>query len=346
MERKYETMTQRELVISALRHRDTRPIPYQVDFTGQEYEKVAAYFGDPHFMRGYESCIEASLYGGRTRPVPGREGFFLDDYGVVWNRTGADKDIGVIENPQIPDLEENSYELPELDEKKLREEMEELMSRKGDKFALAGIGFSMFERAWTLCSMEEVLAGMILCPEKLEELLDKICEYHLAMIRIMLEYQVDGIYFGDDWGQQKGLIMGADHWRRFIKPRMARLYGAAKEAGKFVFQHSCGDIHEIFPDLIEIGLDCYQTFQPEIYDIASVKAEIGDKLSFWGAISTQRLLPFADAETVRSETIRIMRILGKNGGYIAAPTHAVPGDVPPENIAAMLDVFQNQEKYL
>jgi uroporphyrinogen decarboxylase len=339
-------MTQRELVYSALEHRETRPIPCQVDFTGQEYEKVAAYFGDRNFMKNYESCMAACLYSGRTREIPGRPGFFVDDYGVVWNRTGVDKDIGVIEKPLISNLEESTYRLPELDEKLLRWEMDELMRRREDRFVLAGVGFSMFERAWTLCSMEEVLAAMLLCPEALDGLLDQICEYHLAMIRIMLEYDVDGIYFGDDWGQQKGLIMGAPHWRRFIKPRMARLYGEVKQAGKFVFQHSCGDIHEIFPDLIDIGLDCYQTFQPEIYDIAAIKEEFGSKLSFWGAISTQHLLPFADVETVRSETIRIMRILGKSGGYIAAPTHAVPGDVPPENIEAMLDVFHNQERYL
>lgn len=339
-------MTPKELVYSALTHKETHPIPYQVDFTGQEYERIAAYFNDRHFMDRYSSCMECYAYSGRTRPIPERPGFFLDDYGVIWNRTGADKDIGVIENPVIPSLEEFSYSMPELDEKKLRDEMQTLMERKGDKFTLAGVGFSMFERAWTLCSMEEVLAAMLLYPESLDRLLDQICEYHLAMVRIMLEYDIDGVYFGDDWGQQKGLIMGADHWRRFIKPRIARLYREAKAAGKFVFQHSCGDIHEIFPDLIEIGLDCYQTFQPEIYDIAGVKEEFGNRLSFWGAISTQRLLPFEDAETVKKETIRIMKLLGKNGGYIAAPTHSVPGDVPPENIEAMLDVFENQEKYL
>ena len=86
--------------------------------------------------------------------------------------------------------------------------------------------------------------------------------------------------------------------------------------------------------------------QPEFYDIEHVKREFGNDLSFWGGISTQRLLPYGTPDEVRRETARIMRVMGKGGGYIAAPTHAVPGDVPPENILAMFDVFQNQAQYL
>jgi uroporphyrinogen decarboxylase len=124
---------------------------------------------------------------------------------------------------------------------------------------------------------------------------------------------------------------------------MAKMYERIKSKGLIVAQHSCGDIHEIFPDLIEIGLDVYQTFQPEIYDIKKVKKEYGRDLSFWGGISTQRLLPFAPVEEIKRVTRETMDILGESGGYIAAPTHAVPGDVPPQNIVAMIEVFQNQE---
>ena len=174
-------------------------------------------------------------------------------------------------------------------------------------------------------------------------------EYVTGMLRWLsshAKYNFDGIYFGDDWGQQKGLIMGPAMWREFIKPRLKRMYSTVKQSGKYVFQHSCGDINEIFPDVIECGLDCYQTFQPEIYDIEAVKDKFGSDLSFWGAISTQGMLPFETPEGVRRETIRIMKILGKDGGYIASPTHGVPYDVPEANIEALLDVFINQKKYL
>ena len=165
------------------------------------------------------------------------------------------------------------------------------------------------------------------------------------MIDIALEYDINCIHFGDDWGQQKGLIMGAPHWRKFIKPKMKRMYERVKRAGKFVSQHSCGDIHEIFADLIDIGLDVYQTFQPEIYDIEYVKKTFGDRLTFWGGISTQALLPFETPEVVKSETVRIINVMKKNGGFIVGPTHAMPYDIPVENVVAMVDVFQNQAEH-
>jgi uroporphyrinogen decarboxylase len=79
--------------------------------------------------------------------------------------------------------------------------------------------------------MENTLMAMTAAPEALEEFFDRICGYFLGLVDIALEYDVDGIYFGDDWGQQRGLIMGPAHWRRFIKPRMARLYARVKAKG-------------------------------------------------------------------------------------------------------------------
>jgi uroporphyrinogen decarboxylase len=189
--------------------------------------------------------------------------------------------------------------------------------------------------------MEDALVYMLTEPEFVHELLDKIVEHNLKVIDIMNEYPFDAIYFGDDWGQQKGMIMGAPLWREFIKPRMAKMYARAKKGGKFVIQHSCGDITDILPDLIEIGLDCYQTVQPEIYELRKLKSEYGGRLAFWGGISTQVALPVLTPDEVRAkvkETAEIMRV---GGGYILAPTHAIPQDVPPENVIAMLDAFRN-----
>ena len=335
-------MTARERVLAALNHQNTDFVPYHLDFTKAEYEKVKSYFHDPDFYEKTGCHLLYDQYSGFPTELSDRPGHFRDDFGVVWNRI-IDKDIGVVEQPFVCSL--NHYQFPEvhLDEAKLRKQYDFLIQNRGDRFTFAGIGFSMFERAWSLCGMENLLMGMLINPEEVEQLLDDICTYNMRIIDIAMEYDFDGFYFGDDWGQQKGLIMGANHWRHFIKPHMAKMYMRVKKHGKYVLQHSCGDIHEIFPDLIEIGLDCYQTFQPEIYNVEAIKREFGEKLTFWGGISTQRLLPFATSEEVKAETHRMIQIMGKDGGYIAAPTHAVPGDVPPENIAAMLEVFQNQK---
>ncbi|MCL2034811.1 MAG: uroporphyrinogen decarboxylase [Oscillospiraceae bacterium] len=333
-------MTRRERVIQAIRHENTDFVPYNIEFTKQAWESMASYTCDENFEESIGNHIAAINYSGY--PVEIKPDYFRDDFGVVWNRSGVDKDFGVVEKAVIPEPDLSLYTFPDAPESRIRHDCERLIAEKGDRFTVAGIGFSMFERAWTLTSMEDLLVYMIAEPAFVHELMNAITEYDLKVLKIILEYDVDCVYFGDDWGQQKGLIMGPHLWRAFIKPYMARLYGYAKEHGKYIAQHSCGDIHEIFPDVIEIGLDIYQTFQPEIYDIRDIKQTYGDKLAFWGGISTQRLLPFETPEKVAEVTREIMSVMGENGGYIAAPTHAIPCDVLPENIAALIETFQKQ----
>lgn len=340
-------MTRREAVINTLRHKETFPVPYHMDFTEQALEELITFTKDPDIESKLGTYLHYKQYWGWPTEIEGKPGYFKDEFGVIWNRNGSDKDIGLPDEYQIEDLEESTYEFPVCDELRLRKELEELTAdkEKDDRFIMYGFGFLMFERAWSLMGIENTLCNMILYPEEMEELFTKIGDYYCHLVDIALEYDLDGVYFGDDWGQQKGLIMGLEHWRHYIKPQMARLYKKVKDKGLFVMQHSCGDCHELFPELIEMGLDCYQTFQPEVYDIYKMKELYGDKLTFWGGISTQQVLPFASPEEVKEEAIRIYRALHTGGGQIIAPTHALAFDVPPENILALLEVFQGQEKY-
>ena len=333
-------MNRREYVIAALNHTETDKIPYHVEFTEQERGIMAEYTSDINYENTCGSYLHYMQYWGYpTERVKG-SGYFTDDFGVTWNRTGADKDIGVIDAPIISDADISLYPEPYLNEELLRSQCEKLLATKDDKFCFAGIGFSMFERLWSYLGMEDALVYMITDPEFVHELLDKILEFNLKVIDIFNEYPFDAVYFGDDWGQQRGMIMGAPLWREFIKPRMKAMYQRVKDAGKFVIQHSCGDIEEVFPDLIEIGLDCYQTVQPEIYDLGKIKEQYGDRISFWGTISTQKALPSLSPEEIRGIIRQTASVMKKGGGFIIAPTHAIPRDVPPENVIAMVDEFQ------
>ena len=120
------------------------------------------------------------------------------------------------------------------------------------------------------------------------------------------------------------------------------MYAAVKSHGKRVFIHSCGKVDELFPDLIDSGLDVFNPFQPEVIDVEEAKRRYGDRLSFYGGISTQKTLPYGSTRDVKDEVRRLLDRIGKNGGYIAAPAHDVPRDAKPENIAAMVEALQNQ----
>jgi len=178
-------------------------------------------------------------------------------------------------------------------------------------------------------------------PSFVDELLNAIADYNIAQIRKALSYDIDAVYFGDDWGQQHGLQMGPKLWRRFILPPLRRMYGAVRSAGKFVMIHSCGDVDELFDELIEIGLNCFNPFQPEVMDVAGLLRRYRGRLAFFGGLSTQRTLPFGSVEDVRNETEWLLE-LGREGGYIFAPAHAVEGDVPLENMLAFIQAVRQQ----
>jgi uroporphyrinogen decarboxylase len=179
-------------------------------------------------------------------------------------------------------------------------------------------------------------------PEFVRDLMNRIADYNIAQLQEALKYEIDAIYFGDDWGQQTGLQMGPTLWREFLRPALARMYQAVKQAGKFVMIHSCGDVDELFDDLIDLGLDCFNPFQPEVMDVWSLHAQFRGRLAFHGGLSTQKTLPFGTVQEVRDETKRLLD-LGRNGGYIFAPAHDVEGDVPLENILAAIELVQAQK---
>ena len=122
------------------------------------------------------------------------------------------------------------------------------------------------------------------------------------------------------------------------------MYGAVRAAGKFVMIHSCGDVDELFDDLLAIGLNCFNPFQPEVMDVYSLLPRYRGRLAFHGGLSTQRTLPFATVEGVRAESRRLLD-LGGDGGYIFAPAHDVEGDVPLENMLAAIETAQRQPSY-
>jgi uroporphyrinogen decarboxylase len=266
---------------------------------------------------------------------------FEDEFGVRWNRS-IDKDIGTVCNRMITPETLDGFEFPDPADPLRWEGYPKKTDGARTEFVVANLGFSLFERAWTLCGMEALLIGMIDDPDFVHRLLDRILEHNLALVGRACSYDIDAMMFGDDWGSQRGLLMGGKLWTEFIKPQIAEMYSAVRSAGKYVFIHSCGKVDELFPDLIEAGVHVFNPFQPEVMDVFAMKKMHGDRLSFYGGISTQRTLPYGTVEQTKEEVKRLLEVVGEGGGYIAAPAHAIPADAKAGNIAAMIEVLQGQ----
>jgi len=192
--------------------------------------------------------------------------------------------------------------------------------------------------------MENLLMDFIVNPGFVRGLLRKIADYNIAQVNEALRYDIDAVYFGDDWGQQTGLQMGPKIWLEFIYPELKRMYAPVRNAGKYVFIHSCGKVNGLFDDLIDIGLSCFNPFQPEVMDVFALMKKYKGRLAFHGGLSTQRTLPYGSVEDVRNETAKLLQA-GRDGGYIFAPAHAVEGDVPLENMLAFIDMLHSQGGY-
>ena len=334
-------MTPRERVYRAIHFEETDIVPYHVTFTTGAHRKLAEYCGDLRFKQKIGNHL-AMLSHGRVSPWKEvKPGYFQDEWGVIWNRT-VDRDIGCVNNQVLPKPTLKNFRLPDSDFPGLRELYSSFVESNQERFRVASIGFSLFERAWTLRGFEQLLVDMLEAPAFVHELLDCITEFNLAQIDLALAYDIDGMRFGDDWGSQAGLIMGPALWREFIKPRINRMYEHVHQQHRLVMIHCCGDVKEILPDLVEVGVNIFNPFQPEVMDIFQTKQRYHNQLSFFGGISVQRLLPLGTPEEVRRETRRLLSTLGKGGGYIASPSHDIPVDVPPENMAAMIEVLSSQ----
>jgi len=336
-------MTKRDVVLDAIHFRKPAYVPWSWGPTIPCAEKLRQYlktddltdFLDDHFID-----VSAGI-GGWTETKPG---FVRDGYGVVWDRT-VDQDIG---NPCDWPIKKPSdldrYHWPNADDPAGYAHIPETIAAHPGRFSRYMVDFSLFERAWTMRGMENLLMDMVERPEFVEEFLDRIVEHNLHQVHHALACGVDGVYFGDDYGMQRGLIMGATHWRKLIKPRLARMFAPVRDSGKLACMHSCGCVSELFDDLVEIGLKMFNPFQPEVMDVFAMMKKYRGRLAFHGGMSIQKTLPFGTVAEVREMAGRLVEA-GCNGGYVFSPSHGVPRDVPPENLVAMVDVLKSQPKY-
>lgn len=193
-----------------------------------------------------------------------------------------------------------------------------------------------------LFGLEETLIKFYTEPKIIQAAVDHLEAFVLEFSRRLLEASkmwADIYWFGDDFATARAMMISPDQWRSFLKPTYRKIFALAKGHGVKVWFHACGTFRPVLSDLVEIGMDVWETVQvhlpgnePEV-----LKREYGHDITFYGSINSQHTLPFGTPEDVRAEVRERVQVLGKGGGYICGPDHTILPDVPIDNVLAMLD---------
>lgn len=215
------------------------------------------------------------------------------------------------------------------------------IQRSGPFAIRSGLG-NIFETAWYMRGFEQMLADLVLQPELAYEIMRRVTDFYVAYNTRLLQAaagRIDIIFTADDIAGQRGLLMSLPMWEQHIKPHHERLNRAIKQFDVRIMYHSDGAVTEAVPELIDMGVDVLEAlqFSADDMDPEFLKAAYGDRLCFHGGICVQKTLPFGSVEAVRCEVLERIRVLGKGGGYILAPSHAIQAGTPPENVVALFE---------
>lgn len=337
-------MTPRETVLSQIRHEETWPIPYTLGFEGDVAERLDAHYGSTQWRSRLEPYIVRVPGVAILTHEPLGDGTARDPFGGLWR---MDRRPFHLEKPPLSKPSFDGYDFPGPEvfiKPETQAQATELCRQHPDRFTVAGMGWGLFEAGWGLRGFDGILMDSIQEPDFYGELLDKLTDNYLAFVESVRDLPVDGVMFGDDWGDQRGVILGPERWRKFMKERYARIFDAVHQQGKLVLTHCCGSIADIIPDVIEIGLDVLESCQPEAAGMNpyELKRRWGNKLTFWGCLGSQSTIPFGTPTSIRAEIKRLCQEMGRGGGFILAPAKSLQPETPTENAAAVVEGFTEQ----
>lgn len=213
--------------------------------------------------------------------------------------------------------------------------------------AVSGYECGSFEHLWALRGMDNFLVDLIEEPEFLTPLIEKVSALKAQIAASYAKAGVDIVWTGDDLGSEISMLMAPELWRKHLKYCVKKIVESAKKANPDVLMafHSDGYIEPIISDLIEVGIDILQAVQPECMDIAKLKEDYGDRLSFWGTMGTQSTMVFGNPEEVKATVKERIMTAGKGGGLCIGPSHTLEAPTPWENIVAFFEAVDAYGRY-
>lgn len=367
-------MTHRERVLRALNHEETDRVP--IDFGGTytttiyyaAYDRLKKHLGIEHETAIYSKVrrlavphesvlrrfdvdtrmLALGAYEGAQRVID--DSTFLDEWGTIWRKVRdghylyVDGPFFALKKPGPALLDDFGWPDPDNPGyyRGLRERARALRCETGCAIVL-NMPVGVIHQGQFLRGFEDWLKDFYRNRPFMDRLTASIADWWIRVAENALEIvgdDVDIVFFGDDLATQLAPLFDPEVYRAAVKPHHRRMIEAVKDTAdvKLLF-HSCGAVSSLIEDLIDIGVDAVNPVQVTAKDMepAHLKERFGDRITFWGGINSQRILPFGTPEDVRREVRRMIDIMGVDGGFVLNSVHNIQNDVSAKNVIAMFD---------
>ncbi len=338
-----DTVTPRERVYRALRFESPDRAPRQINALSSVHmfaeSELAALNRD--FPSDFGGAGGGLAPGDRRRGRPERKGRYVDDWGSVWE-VAEDGVVGEVKDPPLAEWSElDRYQPPW--ERIERADWDAVVRScdqnvVGDqRFVLAWPDVRLFERLQFLRGTENVLMDMGEGTANFFKLRDMVHEFNCTVLQRMAQTNVDALMFMDDWGSQQGMLVSPQMWRDYFRSAYRDYCDIIRGGGKQVFMHSDGQIAAILPELVDLGVDALNA-QLFCMDIEELARRYKGRITFWGEIDRQQVLPFGTIDDVRKAVGRVRRALDDGTGGVIAMCEWGLND-PVQNIRAVYEAW-------
>ncbi len=365
-------MNSKERVLTALRRQGLPDrVPLQFDLSRALLDKFGQKYGLPvHYTTSYYEDVTYRISANDLRVAMGSDCVVVggslprgyehprDEQGYITNEFKMKMRQGqiymeVVLHPlaNVTDPQEvEDFPFPDpLAEGRFDDAAMYIEKYKRDFFIVGDMELSMFDMMQQLVGLQKLLMDMAMEEPYIDVLIEKTKNFSLAVGKKLVAMGVDGVWAGDDFGAQNGMLISPGMWRRYFKERYREIYAELKAVNPnvIVMQHCDGAVAPILGEWIEVGLEVFNPVQPNVpgHDPEDLKSKFGDRMSFWGAIDQQKLLPFGTPAEIEADVKAKIEVLGRNGGYMVAPAHIIQGDTPLENVEAFINAVKKYGVY-
>ncbi|MFI4911409.1 MAG: uroporphyrinogen decarboxylase family protein [Sedimentisphaeraceae bacterium JB056] len=303
-------------------HEDTWPLLYKA-FGTEDREQIRVMMGD--------DLRWIAEHGQSYKHPEGKPMFDMQRKGEELSAAGYFSDCESV--AEVEDFDWPSVEYLDL------EPMLTTLKNTGPYYRASGFWSPFFHLVGDFFGMENYFIKMYTHPEVVHAVTKHVVDFFLDANKLLFEKagdEIDGFFFGNDFGTQLDILVGPEQFNEFIFPYFKKLTKLGHDYGYQVILHSCGSIYRVIENLIELGVDALHPLQAKAanMDAERLAREFGGRIAFMGGIDTQQLLDHGTPEEVAAEVERIKKVLGPN--VVISPSHeCILPNVPIENVKAM-----------